>query len=67
MSIATASCLGTEQEGLVRSHCPITANILFHSQGCSSVVPANAIVIEWYEAPNGNATSLPAQSPQSQC
>lgn len=43
---------------------PHRSHIFSHSQGCrgGNSVPANAVVIEQCEAPNGNATSLPAWS-----
>lgn len=45
------------------SRLPHRSHVLSHSHGCRGGAPANAVVIEWCEAPNGNATSLPARSP----
>lgn len=44
---------------------PHHRHVFSHSHGCggSSAAPANAVVMEQREAPNGNATSLPARSP----
>lgn len=44
---------------------PRSIRVLSRSHGCRcrGAAAANAVVIEQHEAPNGNATSLPARSP----